>query len=147
MECFTKYFTKATVYGIDINDRIPDQIKSNPRIQFTHGDALKYDILDKFPFRFDIIVEDASHTLQDQIQHFIDFGHKVNHGGLYVIEDVHQDNMERLISATQRLYKRYRFRHDVDDIGSYGFHSMEVVDLRPIKNRFDDIMLIFKKYT
>lgn len=67
LDCYTKFFTNATVYGIDLNDRIPETIKSNPRIQFTHGDAFNKDVLQKLPMQFDFIIEDASHLLQDQI--------------------------------------------------------------------------------
>lgn len=57
--------------------------------------------MSKFPILFDIIIEDASHTLADQIQHFVDFGPKVNKRGVYVIEDIDKDNFERLLATTQ----------------------------------------------
>lgn len=39
----------------------------------------------------------------------MDFGRKVKDGGAYVIETIHQDNLDRLAAATQMLYKSFVF--------------------------------------
>ena len=81
---------------------------------------------------YNIIIEDASHSLSDQIRHFFDFSKFVKEGGLYIIEDVHQDNLKNLDEVLQPIALENGF-------------TLIIYNLCHIKNRFDDILFVFKK--
>jgi hypothetical protein len=80
--------------------------------------------------KFDYIIDDASHTLQDQIKSFDIFYPKLKKNGKYFIEDIANDNNLRKI-------KDYLKQQDI--------YSFKVYDLRYVKNRFDDIMIVVTK--
>ena len=132
LQVYSEYFTNATIYGIDIRDNCMEHIKSNPHIRMHFGDATSSESIHKFEGPFDIIVEDGSHTLEHQIQHFKDYASAVKQGGLYIIEDVHERNLSALQSALKLI------------ASDKGF-TMESMDLRYIKGRFDDILIVFRR--
>jgi predicted O-methyltransferase YrrM len=129
---YYEYFKNGTIYGIDIQDNRTDEVKSNEKLNITIGDAKQQEIIDKHSIGFDIIIEDASHLLEDQIQHFKDYSKYVNSGGLYIIEDVNQMNYEKVLDETKNIAYSNGFR-------------CQVYDLRHIKYRFDDILIVFFK--
>lgn len=132
LQAYSEYFTNAMIYGIDIKDTSMPFIKSNTRITTFIGDATKSESINAFNKSFDIIIEDASHLPEHQVEHFKDYSGFVNKGGLYIIEDVNQDNLDCLKETLEFLALQNGF-------------SFSVVDLRSIKNRFDDILFVFKK--
>ena len=132
LQAYSEYFKSASIYGIDINDNCAEIYKKNPNIHIYIGDATKEDTVNRFPYEYDIIVEDASHLPEHQIQHFQDYCKYVKKGGLYIIEDVHENFFEEVKNETCK-------------IGNMNDFTMEVIDLRGIKKRFDDILLVFKK--
>jgi fibrillarin-like rRNA methylase len=132
LQVYSEYFQGAFIYGIDIYDNCIPEIKKNPRINMVFGDAKSPQIINYYKKTYDIIVEDASHLLDDQVCHFKDYSDFVNPGGYYIIEDVHQDNLDIL-------------KNILEPIGEYKGFTLTVEDLRKNKKRFDDILLIFKK--
>ena len=132
LQVYSDYFQNASIYGIDICDNCIPEIKKNTSISMIFGDAKLSHIINHYNKTYDIIVEDASHLLDDQVCHFKDYSDFVNPGGYYIIEDVHQDNLNTLVNI-------------LEPIGNYKVFTLVVEDLRKIKNRFDDILLIFKK--
>ena len=78
---------------------------------------------------WDVIIDDASHLPMHQLQTLEIFGPLIKSGGYYIIEDiVNLDVAQVLYEAGTKL----------------GF-DVTLHDLRPIKNRADDIMLVMKK--
>lgn len=131
---YAEYFSKATIYGIDLEDHRLPAVKQHPRICTFIGDATKPETVNHFGLTYDLIIEDASHLLRHQLQHFEDYSPFVNPGGLYIIEDVHEDNMEALES---------HLRH-YSDVNGFDLY---IYDLRDKKGRFDDILFVFQKRT
>jgi selenocysteine-specific translation elongation factor len=132
LQSYSEYFKNATIYGIDIKDDRDSNIKHNSNIKVYIGDAKSEETINHFQHEFDIILEDASHLPEDQIQHFRDYSKFVKSGGVYIIEDVHQDNIDVVFNETNFIAIENNFKS-------------RVVDLRHIKNRFDDIIIIFEK--
>lgn len=132
LQVYSEYFVNANIYGIDIVDICMKSVKSNNRVHMVFGDATLPSIINHFNKKYDIIIEDGSHMLNHQICHFRDYSDFVLEGGYYIIEDVAGQNMDVLKTTLQPLAI------------SKGF-SLEIRDLRHIKNRFDDILFIFKK--
>jgi hypothetical protein len=134
LQVYSEYFTNANIYGIDIRDNCKPEYKLNPKVQMVFGDAKDASIVNHYKTNFDVIIEDASHLPRDQIQHFIDFSDKVADGGIYIIEDVDGHHLSFLRDTLQTISDMKGF-------------TMEVIDLRNIKGRFDDIIFVFRRNT
>ena len=132
LQLYSEYFTNAMIYGIDIHDNCLEDVKTIERVNMVFGDAKLPSIINHFNRQYDVIIEDASHEFDDQVCHFKDFCEFVLLNGYYIIEDVHENNMNKLKAALEPL------------ANSKGF-VLEILDLRNIKNRFDDILFIFKR--
>jgi SAM-dependent methyltransferase len=126
------YFLNAIIYGVDIKDSCNSTVKTYERVRLVFKDVRSNTMLGQVPPTFDIIVEDASHMLHDQIRHFKEFCTAVNPGGIYIIEDIHGKHLEALRDELEPFAK------------SHGF-TLVVHDLRNKKGRFDDILFVFIK--
>jgi hypothetical protein len=90
-------------------------------------DATKESFLDEVKdYTFDIIIDDASHLMDDQLKTFQLLKSKMKPGGIYIIEDIITD-LDIILPAINLL-------HD----------NIEVIDKRHVKNRFDDILILLK---
>lgn len=122
---------QASVLGIDL------QLRGNcerncasygGRIQLSLGNAYMFESLAHFPAA-DIVIDDGPHSVETQVfatKHFLP---KVRPGGLFVIEDIISMDAARTILEAVPLHLR---------------PHAEIVDLRAIKNRSDDIMLVVR---
>lgn len=119
-----KYFNDATIYGLDIH--IPR--KWRQRLSDVHWiEASQTDPeAVKHVSDLDIVIDDGSHRIDDQLASFEILWPKIKPGGLYVIEDIED------IGSHANIFR------SLDD-------SCEIVDLRHIKNRHDDVIVQFKK--
>ena len=82
--------------------------------------------------KYDIIIEDGSHKVEDQIRSLALFAPYLNPGGVYIAEDISQDSLGILLPIFEQVSKHNGL-------------SMKVVDLRHVKGRYDDILVIFQK--
>lgn len=125
LEMWTKYFhSDSKIHGFDIEDY---QFFKNYGI-IHYGDSKSKEVRDHFfkDIMFDLIVEDGDHSISAQIQTFKNYYTKVKKGGLYIIEDI--QNLES----------------DLEQFRYNGFDPDEVIDLRNIKDRSDDVIFVFK---
>jgi len=127
LRAWDEYFTHPDkdIHGADIR---PDWLKYEVK-NYHVVDATRPSALNELPGEWDVVIDDASHIPEHQMQSLNVFGPKVKPGGYYIIEDiVSLDVAQELYGAGDKL----------------GF-DVTLHDLRPIKNRFDDIMLVLKK--
>lgn len=126
LKMWNEYFINSTVYGIDITDHyIKNLIKEN-KYNIIIGNATSEEILNNFhDLKFDVVIDDGSHLINDQINSFNIFKNKMKGGGIYIIEDVNN------IDKTK---ERYESLHN----------NIEIIDNRHIKNRVDDVLIIYK---
>jgi len=108
------------------------QLYDYKNIHIHIGDATLQDTVEYFNNTYDIIIEDGSHLPEHQIQHFKDYNKFVKNGGVYIIEDVAGKNLEVVKTKTTEIANNNNF-------------TTEVIDLRNKKNRFDDILIVFRK--
>ena len=132
LQSYVEYFTNATIYGMDIQNICTKEVLNNPRIKNHIGDATLPENVNYFGKQYDIIVEDASHLPEHQIQHFRDFCSLVKPGGYYIMEDLDQKHFESVSAKTK-------------EIAEANGLEMTIHDLCKNKGRFDDILLVFKK--
>lgn len=126
------YFTNATVYGLDISpiDKIWDGIKNNKRIVL-HASTNAYDtnffnanFLNK-GIKCDFMLDDGPHSLESMLQFIRLYSQIMTDDGILIIEDVQDWNwIDILKNEVPEHLKQY----------------INVYDLRPNKNRYDDIV-------
>lgn len=128
---WAEHMPKARVLGIDLElrgDCERNCSRYDGRIQLALGNAYMLESLANFP-EADIVIDDGPHTLESQmfaVKHILP---KVRPGGLFVIEDIANRNWADLLLAEVPLHLR---------------SSSEVIDLRDVKNRSDDIILVVR---
>ena len=73
----------------------------------------------------DIIIDDGSHRIHDQVNSFNLLKERMNPGGIYIIEDIQCLDLEEI--ELEEL-------HD----------NVEIIDLRKVKNRYDDVLVVYR---
>lgn len=121
LKVWEDYFTHpgAEFVGLDIS-------KENIRYEF--GDRTKFLIQDATrdppEGQFDIIIDDGSHALSDQLGALQLLASHLKPNGVYIIEDIQSmDNANTILETSKNL-------------------KFELVDLRSVKGQYDDIMLV-----
>lgn len=124
LRAWREYFTFANVYGID--NSVACMMREN-RIATFHCDTTERDkiieLRDKIP-QCDVIIDDASHTINEQVWAVAVFWSKLKPGGIFVVEDI--------------LYPQYLelFRC---------FPNAELHDLRKVRGQYDDMVAVMRK--
>jgi cephalosporin hydroxylase len=131
------FFPKAKLVLIDVLDQVQQKVwneMDKNRYDYHIMDAFVKENTDKikhmYPDGFDIIIEDGPHTIESQIYAIQNYTQLLKEGGILIIEDVQQLEHCKLI---------------MDSIGEIKHSTCELVDLRHIKNRYDDILIVVKK--
>lgn len=121
LKAWAEYFPNAQILGLDISSSLweGDRYKSC-RCDSTDRKQLD-NVLEELTF--DVIIDDGSHWVDDQVKTFLNLEHRLNPGGIYVVEDV----------------QHIEYEHRFADL------KMQVIDLREKKGRFDDILAVFRK--
>lgn len=126
LEMWREYMPTSRIIGVDIG------IAFDPAPHLATGtilvvaDATKPEFLDKIKeYRFDVVIDDASHAADDQESTFRLVKPQLNPGGIYVIEDIKELDRERTRFA--RLHER-----------------VEVLDRRKVKGYFADVLIIYR---
>lgn len=125
IDLFDEYFDNSEITGVDIS-LIFEPKKYKNKVELIEHDATKESFLETIKGKmFDIVVEDSSHVTQDQIDTFNLLKPHMKKGSIYIIEDILAWDIE---------HNKYKQLHD----------NIEVVDMRHINNRFDNMLLIFR---
>lgn len=127
---FEQYFKIAQVRGIDCSFTPLDKYDLRPLIDQGHlinildaANKRKVGEYTQDGIQFDLVIEDASHALEQQLQIFENFKPHLSPGALYIIEDIADLDKDR---------------HEFE---SRGF---EIIDRRKVQGRFDDVIAIFR---
>lgn len=119
LKAWAEYFPFAEVVGLDISS----DLWSGPRYRSYRCDSTDAqqasDTLGIWTF--DVIIDDGSHWVEDQVKTWDVMKHRLNPGGIYVVEDI------------QHL-------EHAEPFASQGF---TVHDLRSARGRFDDILAVY----
>lgn len=118
---WAEYFRNARVSGIDLT--LANARFTHPRVSMWQADATQPP-----PSTFgevDIVIDDASHRLEDQLSALVFWGPRARR--MMVIEDVAAPSFEAFEHVAAKLGLR-----------------MEAHDLRDQTGRFDDVLLVFR---
>jgi cephalosporin hydroxylase len=137
IKLWSDFFTNANVHGIDIRDAntIWEGIKNKDNIKlYTSTDA--YDdnfFINNFlnkNIKCDFVLDDGPHSLESMKKFINLYTQILKDDGILVIEDVQSwDWTDILINEVPSHLKQY----------------IKIYDLRPNKNRYDDIVFIIDK--
>ena len=122
------YFPNAEIHAINIEspNQPPYWFHHFPRITSYIQDAYTADTLKTFEdIKFDIIIDDGPHTEESQIYAAKHYSKLLNKGGILVIEDVKYWSIKKITKSLPS-------------------DNHIVKDLRHIKNRVDDILIIYE---
>ena len=120
LKLWSKYFNDSQIYGVDTFEREYDNIskKTGLTIENARGYLKDYNNISLIKLnslhtkevsnldlpKLDIILDDGSHSKEHQCTTFSNFYPFLNEGGLYIIEDIHIDNIE-YITETLSTYE------------------------------------------
>lgn len=122
-----EYFTNSNIVGIDITlDKIQFSMDGLTILESDINNETKVNELLQDQ-TFDFIIDDGSHTLEHQLNAFnILFNKRLKDNGVYFIEDVF--NIDQVKDKFNALH-----------------NSVEILDFRNVKNRYDDVLIVYKK--
>ena len=138
IKLWNDYFINATIYGLDIlniND-VWDGIKNKDRIiLYTSSNAYNEDFFNinflNKNIKFDFMLDDGPHTLESMKQFIKLYSQIMCDDGILIIEDVQSwDWIEILKNEVPENLRKF----------------IRVFDLRPNKNRYDDIVFTIDKF-
>jgi cephalosporin hydroxylase len=127
IELWAKYFNHPStlVYGADVEDTRQNLgAWKDPRMVFLLSHYADIESTFLKVDGIDILIDDGMHFLSQQLHAFQKFWPLINPGGLYIIEDIQSDaDCEALMAA----------------------YPFEKIDLRHVKDRYDDVLLVARK--
>jgi FkbM family methyltransferase len=127
---WAEYFANARILGIDLQLRgdCAKNCGAYQNIMLSIGNAYMYESIQFYP-EMDIFIDDGPHDPDSQVWAVKNLSHRVRPGGLFVIEDVTSIAVaNQLLEATPFHLRDY----------------VEIIDLRPKKNRSDDILFVIR---
>lgn len=129
------FFPNAKIYGVDINDDNIDKerlIKDDRIHLYLANDA--YDpkfVQENFQdIKFDFVIDDGPHSLEGQKQFINLYTPLLADDGILIVEDI----------------QRWEWLPElVKEVPSHLQYNLKLYDLRNIKNRWDDVVLVIDK--
>jgi len=122
MKLWHDYFSNAIIYGIDKRPAWKNIGNYNNRCKVIKGSSNDISTYKEIPNDIDIVIDDGSHKLVDQIKSFGILFTKLKKGGLYIIED---------IGSIDEVKQTFIDLHS----------SAKIYDFRNITNRHDDVLV------
>lgn len=123
-------FPEAELYGVDISLSNYLYSKDLPHVHLLEMDGTCPETADYINECFDLIIEDGSHLMIHQKETLDAFAPYLKKNGYYITEDIVQGNEQ--------------LKKDLETIGYKHNLSMEWLDLTSNKQRFDDILAVFR---
>jgi 23S rRNA U2552 (ribose-2'-O)-methylase RlmE/FtsJ len=126
LRMWEEYFIDSKVIGVDITSKYLSELIKERTHHIIIADATRESIINKIDEKtFDVLIDDGSHRLVDQLKTFFIFKNKINPGGIYIIEDIEDlDNVKNIFLALH--------------------NNVEIIDNRHIKDRDDDVLIVYK---
>lgn len=121
------YFLNAQIYGLD--NKKCEILSNENRITFLKKNAYTKETASFVGDNFDIIIDDGPHTIDSMIFVIQHYSKLLNTNGVLIIEDIQSYSWyETLIKYTTDIK----------------FLSYDILDLRHIKNRYDDMLFVLR---
>jgi hypothetical protein len=120
------YFPTGRIVGIDVSlSAVLAAVHEVPRIVLIEGDATRPECIDRGITEVDIVIDDGSHVLDEQVSSFLAIAPRLKAGGLYVIEDIWP--FENALRLQQEI------------------PGSQIINRRSVRGRLDDVLLVYQK--
>lgn len=132
LHLWKEYFEKGSqIFGIDLDPLNLIWKDENKEVTMIFCDSNDSNTINHHleNTKFDIIIDDGSHQVNDMLNSFDMLFNRLNNGGIYVMEDVDGTFPDRVEFLMQRLSP----------------YEPKLIDLRNVKGRYDDILIIIEK--
>lgn len=125
-----EFFPNAVIHAADIDKSI---LIREERIETYYVDSMSelsvislWENPSLVPLKFDVIVDDGLHIADSNFNFLINSYHKLNVGGIYIIEDViiKEDNLNEYRNRLELLLKKINFKYEILNIP----HSTNKID-------------------
>ena len=128
LKLWKEYFgNKSSIYGIDITlQELRYDLVRESNITLICKDISVCDESILKPIMFDVVLDDASHTLEHQIKSWELFKDRLNPGGILIIEDIAPEAYDYFFKLAEKT------------------PNSKFIDLRHVKNRFDDVLFVYE---
>ena len=158
MRLWEKYFPKANIYGIDIDEECQQYESDRTKIFIgDQGDvSFLRNVKAKIP-RIDIIIDDGSHRAKDQKITFEEMYYHVTKPGVYLIEDIEMNYWKNKDLNSPDNFMTH-MKNKIDDLNirktmpgkiaqSYPFKDTEVRFVNSTNNIsfYDNVVVLEKK--
>jgi hypothetical protein len=105
LRAWRDYFTNGSIYGLDLQ---PDTQFTETRIQTIQSDSrnpmlVSQELARLSLYEFDVILDDGSHLLSDQIATLQVMFKYLKPGGIWITEDIHVPNADNFIIQANEL--------------------------------------------
>ena len=136
IKLWSDFFTNATVYGLDIIplDQVWNGIKKDniilPSTDAYNNNFFINNFLNK-NIKFDFMLDDGPHTLESMKQFIKLYSQIMTDDGILIIEDVQAWEWIDILK---------------EEVPEHLKPFVKIYDLRPNKNRYDDIVFTIDKY-
>jgi hypothetical protein len=125
LKLWNEYFINAKIIGYD-NQYLIDKNIINENVKFILK-SIKDVTLDEFiDTPITIAIDDASHEINDQLYFIKTVYPQIADGGILIVEDIQDIDNQKVI---------------FEQLGI----PFEVIDLRATNNRYDDVLLLYRK--
>ena len=136
LKCWSEYFPNSKIYGIDIyahpelnTDKITTFIADQ-----SNASALK-NVVRNINSNLDVIIDDGSHNGEHQVFSFMFLNQYLTKNGIYVIEDIQPQNIDKFIDLS--IFPKFYINYIKDKF------DIKYFDTRQTNNRADDFMVAF----
>lgn len=142
LKLWKEYFVNAkTIVGIDNRPEvIVNEFRDIDGVTYYFEDAYSENIIPKLP-KFDIIIDDGAHYVETQAKAIDLYLPLLKKNGIYVVEDIDGSSINSDQKIDYSLVKQIL----TEKLNTENCKSYEWLDLRSVKNRPDDTLLVIKK--
>jgi len=140
-ETWAEYFKEAQLFvGCDIDPKCAELRYADPRIHIVVGDANAAPAFQKIAAlstRFDIVIDDGSHTSNDILRSFINYFPLLKPGGTFVIEDSCCLYMDGYGGGLLNEQNAYAFFKRLIDVVNFQFWRNDLSINNYLRTHFD----------
>jgi hypothetical protein len=136
LKCWNEYFTNSKIYGIDIfahpelnTDKITTFVADQSNASHLQN------VIKNINSNLDVIIDDGSHIGEHQVYSFMFLNQYLTKNGIYVIEDIQPQNIDKFIDLS--IFPKFYINYIKDKF------DIKYFDTRHTNNRADDFMIAF----
>jgi hypothetical protein len=136
LKCWAEYFPNSKIYGIDIYGHPELNTDKITTFVADQSNALSLqNVIKNINTNLDVIIDDGSHNCEHQVFSFMFLNQYLSKNGIYVIEDIQPQNIDKFIDLS--IFPKFYINYIKDNF------DIKYFDTRQTYNRADDFMMAF----